>query len=351
MSDNYTYEVEKLTDTKFKISVKVKKEFFAENREKAFNKLAKNVEVKGFRPGKAPKNVVEAKLGAQIYEETINTLFPQIAVEIVNGEKLNPVGQLEYHLEKVSDEDGLQYHFEFEGIAPIKLPEFSKLKVKKDKAEVSAKEVDAVIEDMLKREENNGKDDKKDDKKDEKKENEKKKEATDDWAKGLKIDGVETVKALKDVVKEQLKHQKEHMADDKYNAELIDLAVEKASIKVPEVLVEKELKSREEGYKKRIEELGLEYETFLKTKDVKIEDLKKDWKEESIKRIGREILLVEVAKQNEMKVNKEEIEAELAVIQDPKLKAQYDTDQGRNFIASVIIQQKAVKHIKDQVKD
>jgi len=52
-----------------------------------------------------------------------------------------------------------------------------------------------------------------------------------------------------------------------------------------------------------------------------------------------------------MKVNKEEIEAELAVIQDPKLKAQYDTDQGRNFIASVIIQQKAVKHIKDQVKD
>ncbi|MBN1331348.1 hypothetical protein JW978_00480 [Candidatus Dojkabacteria bacterium] len=338
MSDNYTYEIENLTDTKYKISVKIKKEFFAEQKEKAYNKLSKTVEVKGFRPGKAPKNVVEAKLGASIYEEAINALFPSVALEIVRKEKLNPVGQLEYHLEKVSEDDGLQYHFEFEGIGEVKLPDFSKLKVRKEKAEVTAKEVDAVLEDMLKQG------------KEKAKQEDKKNKPSDEWAKNLKIDGVEDVKGLKKVIEEQLKHQKEHMAEDKYAAELIDEAVKKAGIKIPEILVEKEMKAREEGYKKRIEELGLEYETFLKTKKVNLEDLKKDWKEEAEKRIGREILLIEVAKKNEIKVNKEDVDAELAVIQDPKLKAQYDTEQGRNFIASVIIQQKAVKLIKDQVK-
>ncbi|MBD3280086.1 hypothetical protein GF389_00995 [Candidatus Dojkabacteria bacterium] len=354
MSDNYTYEVENLTDTKYKVSVKVKKEYFQEQKEKAYNKLAKTVEVKGFRAGKAPRNVVEAKLGAQIYEETINTVFPEVALEIVKEEKLNPVGQLEYHLEKVSDDDGLQYHFEFEGIGEIELPDFSKLKVKKDEVKVTTKEVEAVIDDMLKQGDakNSEKKEEKEDKKQEKKQGqkqEKKQEATDDWAKSLKIDGVKDVKSLKEMIKNQLKMQKERMAEDKYSADIIDKAVEKAEIKVPEVLVEKELNAKEEGYKKKIEELGLEYETFLKTKNVNLEDLKKDWKEEATKRIAREILLVEVAKANQMKVSKDEIEAELNIIQDPKLKAQYETEQGRNFIASVIIQQKAVKHIKDQV--
>lgn len=351
MAKDYTYEVEKLTDTKYKVVVKVSKERLAQEKENAYQGLAKTVEIKGFRPGKGPRNLIEAKLGARVYEETINKVFPKFAVEVIQKEELNPVGQLEYHLEKVSDEEGLHYHFEFEAIGKVSLPDFEKLSAKKEDTKITKKEVDAVIEDMLKQsdQEKKSKAEKDSDSKKKKTESKTDKpEITEEWIKSLGIEGVKDEKGLRDLIKAQLTAQKEKMEEEKYVAALIDEAVEKAGIKVPETLVKKEVQNRESSYKKRIEELGLEYETFLKTKDANLEDLKADWKKEAQKRIGREILLVEVAKTNNIRVAKEEIDKEIEVIQDPNAKKQYQSEQGRNFIASVIIQQKAVQYIKDQ---
>ena len=346
--ENYTYEVAKQDDSKVRLNVKVKADFFKEEKEAAYKRLKDAVEIKGFRPGKGPRNLIEAKLGAKLFEETINQIFPKVTIEILKKEKLNPLTQLQYHLEKVSDADGLEYHVEFESMPEIKLPDFSKFKVTKEKVEVTKEEVTKVIEDMFARSQKApaAKDEK--GKKTEKKTEKKTAKPDDKWASTLGIPNVKVMDDLELEVEKQVKNQKETQAEEKYKAELIDQAVEKAGIKPPASLVARELESREKNYKQRIENIGLKFEDFLKNKKISMDELKKDWENDAKKRICREILLIEVAKKNDFRVTKEEIEKEIGVIQDPATKAQYDNERGRNYIATVLIQQKAINWITGQ---
>lgn len=343
---NYTYKIEHPKKFSVKISIKVESKYFTEKKEEVYNKLKKGVSIKGFRPGMAPKNLIEAHLGPKLFEETVNNILPQVAFEILQQERINPISQLHYHLEKVSEADGLQYHVEFESLPEIKLPDFSKIKVAKEGSKVTDKEIDAVIEDMLNRDEQKGSEKKAEKVVEAKPE---KKLANDKWAAELGIDNVKTVKELKEEIRRQIEKQKKMTSEEKYKADLLDAAVEKAGIEVPESFIERELQSREVDYKKRIESIGLKFDEFLKTRKTTLEDLKKEWKNDAERRISREILLVEVAKKQEIKIAKEDIEKELSQITDPQIKSQYDNEKGRNYIATVLIQQKAISWIVNQI--
>ncbi len=343
--EGYTYEIEDKSNSQYEVKVKVTSELFKKEKEKTFSKLKGNVEIKGFRPGMAPKNLIEAKLGPSLYEETLNALFPKIAVEVLQKENLNPVNQVEYHLEKVGEDEGLHFHFHFEALGEVKLPDFKKLSVKKEKTDVTEKEVEEVIQDMMQREaEEKPKDNKKENKA------KAKAEATDEWVKSLKIDKVTNVKELRDEVRKQIEAQKKGMEEERYITAILDKAIEAAKINVPNSLVEKDMEAREKNYKSRIETLGLEFDTFLKTRNVDFEKLKKEWREDTVKRIAREILLVEIAKKNEFKITDEDIDKEVSILNDPELKKQYSTQAGRNYIATVLIQQKAINWIREQLK-
>lgn len=360
MEEKYTYTVEK-DRNKVKISIIISSDMFKDEKEKVFKKLSKTVKISGFRPGKAPRNTIEAKLGPALYEETINSLFPKVTSEIVDKESLRPISKVNYLLEKVSENDGLSYKVDFEAYPEIKLPDFAKLGVKKEKVDIGKDEVEMVIKDMFensqksqdqsrksnegtKKPKDQGKKTKDKDKKEEKKES----KPDDQWVRSLKIEGVKTIKDLEEKVKEQINVQKQSKLEEKYLVDLLDKAIKEADIVAPESLIERELENKEKGYRDRIEKLGLKFEDFIKSKETNLEELKKEWREEVEKRIAREILLIEVAKLNDLKVTKEEIEGELSKISDPNLKQQYDTDLGKQYIATVLIQQKATKWIREQ---
>ncbi len=352
----YKYEVKSEKANQFSVSIVVDSKSFKEAKEKVYNRLKKDVSIKGFRPGQAPKSLIEARLGASIYEETLNELLPQVAVEVLKEAELNPLTQVQYHVHKVSDDDGVEFHVDFEGLAKITLPNFKKIKVKKEKVEVKKDEIEAVIKDMFDREQEamktkESKEDSKDKK--EKKDSQKDevaKSPDDEWAKTVGIKGVDTLAALKKEVEKQIKLQKEQATEEKYNLDLMREAIKEAKITVPEALVKSQLETQEKNYKERIEKLGLKFEDFLKSREIDMDKLKSDWKEEIEGSIGREILLVEIAKQNNLRIEKSDVEKELETIKDETLKKQYDTDTGRNYIATILIQQKALAWIKDQIK-
>lgn len=342
IAKSYEHKVEKLDDSKIKISVEVSPKKFKEEKDEVYNKLKDGVEVKGFRPGQAPRNLIKAKLGGKLFEETINHILPNLALEIVKAEKLNPVSQLQYNLEKVSDIEGLIFNIEFEALEEIELPNLKKIKVKKDEIKIETKEVNLVINDMYDRAQAA--------KNKATKTKSAKSKPDDKWAEKLGIPNVKTIANLKKEVEKQLKVQKEHNVEEKYRADILDEISKLAKIKVPKGLIERELINREDSYRKRIEDIGLEFDEFLKSKNTTLNTLKKDWEEDAKKRIAREILLVEVAKKNDLKVDKKDIEKELEVITDPQAKSQYDNERGRNYIATVLIQQKAITWIIDQIK-
>lgn len=359
---DFSYEVKTEEGNQYSVDIKVSSDYFKQAKERTYNRLKQNVSIKGFRPGQAPRTMIEAKLGPSLYETTINDLLPQIAVEVLREAKINPVSQLNYHLHKVSEDDGIEFHVDFEGIGEIKLPDFKKLNVKKDVEKVTKKEVDMVINDMYEREqaeanakkqaeEKKEKSDDKDAKKEEKTDKkETKPQPTDEWAKSIGIESVKDLESLRAEVEKQLKVQKERMAEESFVASLIDEAVKAAKITVPPSLVDRQLESREKDYRNRITNLGLKFEDFLKSKNTTLDELKKEWKEEIEKSIAREIVLVEIAKQNDIKISKEDVDKELNAIQDENMRKQYDTESGRNYIATVMIQQKAIEWLRKQVE-
>ena len=65
---------------------------------------------------------------------------------------------------------------------------------------------------------------------------------------------------------------------------------------------------------------------------------------------SEEEALTQIIKDMKLAVSDEEVEKEISSIQDPKLKQQYDSARGRMNIRTIMLRQKAVSWIRDQVK-
>ncbi len=352
----YTYKKKDLGKLQVEIEVEVSAERFKEEKGHVYGHLAKDIEISGFRKGNAPQNLVEAKLGAKLFEETINHLLPEITVEILQQENLNPITQVEYKVAKVSD-GGLTYSATFSLYPDVKLGDFKKIKVKQDSNEVPDAEIEKVVkqmfEDSQKREEEKSKPEAGDSRavSTKKKKTSKKAEVKmdDEWAKKMGME-VSSLADLKKKVKEQLEAYKEKTNREKYISDIVLEAVKLSKIEIPDALIEQELSRREADYKARIENLGLKIDDYLKSQKVTMEELKKQWRDDAEKKVKVELLLIEVGRQKQLKVEEPEVEKELSGIQDQNTKDFYASERGRNYIRSVILQQKAINHLLEIVE-
>ncbi|HRO65027.1 MAG TPA: trigger factor [Candidatus Dojkabacteria bacterium] len=335
---NYKF-LEKTQDEDYTvIKLKIESDVFVKRKDKIFNKLTKDMKITGFRPGKAPKPMLEARLGADLYENTLNDLLPEVTYEYLSEEKIDFLGRLNYEVIKVSDAEGVEYKIKFIKYPEIKLPKFSKIKVQDEKIELTEEEIDEELAKIFKYKE--GKDDSKNSEKT-------KKTITDEEVKSLGV-GLNTVAEIKDLIRKQLEIQKQNLAKNKQAQEVIDQAIEMSNIKAPKSLLDGEVAKKEHDYSHRIEDLGLKLEDFLKSQKTTIEDLRKGWQDEAEKQIKTDLLLFEIAKVNELKVQNEEVNAEINSITDDKLKKQYDSYDGRNYISGIILQQKAINWLMQE---
>lgn len=136
----------KLKNAITEIKVTFDKEEWEEAKEKATTKLAKNVKIDGFRPGKAPAAMVKARISkASVIEEATDIILQEKYVDILTSKKVNPVAQPQLSVEKV-DEDGLSVKILVPVKPKVELGTYKGLEVKKGKATVAKKDVDAQLE-------------------------------------------------------------------------------------------------------------------------------------------------------------------------------------------------------------
>ena len=131
------------------INYKVEGENWVKAQDKAFNKLNKNANIDGFRPGHAPRNIFEKKYGKnEILLEAADDLIHEKYHEIILKDKIVPV--IEPKLEVVSnDENGLEVNFTFIVKSDVKLGKYKGLKVKKEKVTVTKEEIEHEISHIL----------------------------------------------------------------------------------------------------------------------------------------------------------------------------------------------------------
>ncbi|HEY9251138.1 MAG TPA: trigger factor [Nocardioides sp.] len=144
--------VEKLSPTRVRINVEVPFTELEPEIDKAFKQLAKQIRLPGFRPGKAPRKLLEARVGrGAVLEQVVNDALPGRYSEAVTAESLQPIGQPEIEITKLEDNEELVFTAEVDVRPEIELPDLATLKITVDPISVSDEDVATELENLQKR--------------------------------------------------------------------------------------------------------------------------------------------------------------------------------------------------------
>jgi trigger factor len=141
--------VEQLSPTRVRINVEVPFTELEPDFDRAFKELAKQVRLPGFRPGKAPRKLLEARIGrGAVLEQVVNDALPSRYSEAVSTSDIKPLGQPEIEVTKLEDGEELVFTAEVDVRPEITLPDLEALKITVDPIEVTDEEVDAELQSL-----------------------------------------------------------------------------------------------------------------------------------------------------------------------------------------------------------
>ncbi len=143
---------EKMEKSLVALTIEVGAQEFQAAVEKAYLKMRKRINVSGFRPGKAPRKIIEGMYGQEVFfEEAINIAFPDAYEAAVKEQELQPVGYPSVEMVGEATKDG----FTFKAVVPVypevTLGEYKGLSAEKEEVKVSAADVDERIQQMADR--------------------------------------------------------------------------------------------------------------------------------------------------------------------------------------------------------
>lgn len=144
------FEVEELSSVKKKINVVLPKDMLTEKINKAYKKLAKTATVKGFRPGKAPRSVLEKNYGGQVVEDVMNEVIQESYSKAVEENDLQPVSYPHFGGEPYKEGEDYSFSLSLEVRPEIEPKDYKGIKITREKVEVADDEVKAKLEEMRK---------------------------------------------------------------------------------------------------------------------------------------------------------------------------------------------------------
>ncbi len=130
------------------LKVTVEGDLWLKAQDKAFKKLAQNVNIKGFRKGKAPLDMVKKSISEQeILIEAVQNVAQEALEAGLTEQKVDPISRPELGVDEVSKEKTV-LSFSFAVNPEVTLGEYKDLKVKKASAKVTKKEVEEKLEEL-----------------------------------------------------------------------------------------------------------------------------------------------------------------------------------------------------------
>lgn len=134
-------------------------------------------------------------------------------------------------------------------------------------------------------------------------------EVTDEFAKSL--GKFKDLQDMRKSVKEGMEDEKKNELKEKRRAEIIDALIEQTEVELPHVLIHEELHKMIGEFEMQLQGMGITFDQYLMQIGKSIDELEKEWEPQAIKRIKAALALEEVAKDREIEVPSEEVEAEM----------------------------------------
>ncbi|HLG65499.1 MAG TPA: trigger factor [Ktedonosporobacter sp.] len=144
--------VEKLPTSEAVLDIEISWDEMEKASDKAYRKLVQKVDIQGFRRGKAPRSLLERRLGKEyIYQEGLDDLITEAYRTALKEHELTPITQPK--LDAPVFEMGQPYHFSMTVpvVTPVTLGDYSSLHFDREEASVTSEEVDKELESLRNR--------------------------------------------------------------------------------------------------------------------------------------------------------------------------------------------------------
>ena len=139
--------VEPLEGNKVKLSVEVDESEFEKDIDAAFRRIAKEVRLPGFRPGKAPRRILEAKLGKDVgREEALREALPNYYYQAVKDHDVDVIAAPEIDITAGKEDGPVAFDAVVEVRPTVLVPGYGSLRIEIPKPEATDEEIDAQVE-------------------------------------------------------------------------------------------------------------------------------------------------------------------------------------------------------------
>lgn len=422
------HTVKQLPKSQVELEITVTPADYLKEMEAAAGRLSQRAAIHGFRPGKAPYDIVKQSLGeVKILEEALQPIVEKNYHLAVTAEKLETIGMPEITIEKMAPSNDFVFKAVAALLPSVKLADFSKIDAKKKEVTVGDQELNDVLENIRKmqavevvKEGPANKEDKIEvamnmsidkvgveggqapkhqvylseshyipgfaeqllglKKGDEKEftlkfpdEHYQKHlagknidfhvkvndvysieypEISDEFAKKL---GQKSVEGLKEILMTNLKQEAQNKEDQRIEAELLEKVILGSEFsEVPDVLIKSEKQKMFYELKNSLAEQGIEFEKYMKDLKKTEEEIADDFAERALTRVKAALVSRQIAKENEIKVGKEELEKEIDIIKvtyknDPKVEEALKRPEVLDTLAATIQNKKVVAWLKEKI--
>lgn len=141
--------VEQLSPTRVRINVEVPFSELEPDFQRAYKELARQVRLPGFRPGKAPAKLLEARFGREaMLDQVVNEALPARYGQAVAESEVHPLGQPEIEVTKKEYGEELAFTAEVDIRPKLTLPDPGSVTISVDPIEVSDDDVDAELQSL-----------------------------------------------------------------------------------------------------------------------------------------------------------------------------------------------------------
>ena len=365
------FSVEKQEGSQVKITGEIPTEELEKHRAAAVKALGKNVKIDGFREGHVPEEMLVKQIGeinilTEMAERALAAAYPKAVAE----HKIQAIGHPQIEITKIAAGNPLGFAATVAILPEIKLPDYKKIAAdvnkKKETVLVTDEEVEKQIKDILRQkiayERMQEKAQEKAEtgegdlptpeseaakKADEEFDQEKIElpELTDEYVKTLGQPGqFESVDDFKKKLREHLEIQKKQEVEAAHRAKITDEIIADSEFELPEIMVESEISQMFAQMNEDLERANLKMDDYLSHIKKTKEDLKKEWRPAAEKRARLQLVLNEIAKEENIKPDQGQLDAQV-----DQLKEQYkDADEARVriYVASVMMNEAVMKMLE-----
>ncbi|MDD5019209.1 MAG: trigger factor [Candidatus Omnitrophica bacterium] len=265
----------KSKDNKVLLDIEVAKDRIKKKYDDVYEKIGQEVKVSGYRPGKAPRHILEQQHGALAREEVLKSLITETYEQSVKEHEIDVI-DLPQITDVKFEGDVLTYKAEVEVKPEIKIKQYKGLKLKKQAVKVEAAEVEEYVKQLKKGRSEDVSDEK--------------------LARSL---GYKTAEEFQDCIQKQLFLKKENEERSRLEKDLIQQVLKASSFQVPQTLVVRRAQELKHQAEHQMADYGLPAERIQE----RLKEFEPKFKAEAEEQVKVFLVLETVAKLEKMPVD------------------------------------------------